>query len=567
MAKENDSSDIGEVDDIPVGLSRRELLSSATTGSAMLAFGGSVALVAPATAKAEVITPTHRIKRYRKAWKIRAEAATKQFFEALSRGTQPTNGDDELYDDYRASFHKCLPQDDYGEVDTAAYESLRDALDSGDPDDFEQITLSAESDRRLTNPQAALAYNLTGIDPHATRMPAAPAFASETAAAEMGEVYWHALLRDVPFTEYGSDPLVGQALTDLNGFSATVGPKSGGLVTANTLFRGETPADLVGPYVSQFLVKDVKMGQALIVQRYPTPDATNFMTDHASWLAIQRGSAPATGIAYLPGDRYIYSARALGEYVHIDALYQAYLFATLISFGFGGNARASNAYTGSASQSAFSTLGGPDILDTVAHVANLSLRAAWYQKWAAHRRLRPETMAGRVHFEVEDERDYGLSSEILSSNAVAELQSLNGNAFLPLAFPEGSPTHPAYPAGHAAIAGACCTVIKAFFNEDFVIPNPVVAAPDGLSVVPYIGDDLTLGNEANKLASNISLGRDLAGVHYRSDGIDGIAVGEDVAIRHLADLSRTYNEDHEGLTLTRFDGQEILIAGGDVYET
>ncbi|MEM6990869.1 MAG: vanadium-dependent haloperoxidase [Myxococcota bacterium] len=553
-------------DETSVGLSRRELLSSATTGTAVLAMAGGAATLVPSTAHAEVITPTHPIKRYKRAWRVRARAATNQFFEALGRGTQPTNDDDELYDDYRASFHKCLPHNDYGEVDAAAYEALRDAFDSGDPDDFEALTLSAESDRRLANPQAALAFSLTGIDPHATRMPAAPAFASATAAAEMGEVYWHALLREVPFSDYGSDPLVGQALADLNAFSETVGPNEGGLVTAGTLFRGETPADLIGPYVSQFLLKDVQMGQARIVQRYPTPDATDFMTDHASWLAIQRGAAPSDGIGYLPGDRYIYNARALGEYVHIDALYQAYLFAALIGLGFGGDALAPNAYTDSATQGGFSTLGGADILDTVAHVANLALRAAWFQKWAAHRRLRPEMMAARVHFEAEGERDYGLSDEILSSAAVAELQALNGNALLPLAFPEGSPTHPSYPAGHAAVAGACCTVIKAFFNEDFVIPDPVVAASDGLSLVPFVGEDLTLGGEINKLGNNISLGRDLAGVHYRSDGVDGINVGEDVAIRYLADLSRTYNEDDEGFTLTRFDGQQVLIADGDVYE-
>lgn len=563
MAKDPGAHD----DEISVSLSRRDLLSSATVTPALLAVAGSTAgLLTSSSASAKVITPTNKTKRFKDAWKIRVHAATDQFFTALNRPKQKTNTDDKIYADFRASFHKCLPHNDFGEVDPSAYNALRDAFDSGDPDDFDAIPLSVEADRKLANPQGALAFNMTGIDPHATRMRKAPAFASAEAAAEMGEVYWHALLRDIPFSDYASNGYVGQALSDLNAFSETVGPTQGGAVTAGTLFRGPTPGDLAGPYVSQFLLKDAQFGQARIVQRYPTPDTTNFMTDHASWIAIQRGAAPPAGINYVAGNRYIYDARSLGEYVHVDALFQAYFTAALIILGFGGDALDDNAYTGNPSQGAFTTLGGPDILDSVSHVANLSLRAAWFQKWAAHRRLRPEVMAGRVSFEVDGDRNYGLCDEILSSDAVAELQSMNGNAFLPLAFPEGSPTHPSYPAGHATVAGSCCTVLKAFFDESFVVPDPVVASSDGSSLQAYGGGDLTLGGEINKLASNISLGRDLAGVHYRSDGVDGILVGEDIGIQYLMDISRGYNEDFQGFTLTRFDGQTILIADGCVYE-
>jgi len=558
--------DLDVKDDNRATISRRDVLATAGAAPALLAVAGTgaAAMLSPSAAHAEVITPTSNFKRYKKAWGKRVKAAFEQFKDAIARGPQATNADDEIYDDYRASFHKTLPQNAFGEVEPSAYEALRHAMDTGDPDDFDVIPLDAEADRKLANPQAALAFNMTGIDPHATRMPAAPAFASNKAAAELGEVYWHAILRDVPFNDYGTDSDAADAIADLNAFSETVGPTDGGVVTAGTLFRGETPGDLVGPYVSQFLLKDVQFGTATIVQRYALPTSVDFMTDHASWLAIQRGANPVDAIAFGP-QRYIYNARMLGEYVHVDALYQAYLFAALIGLGFGG-ALADNYYTGNPSQGAFSTLGGPDVLDTVAHVANLSLRAAWFQKWAAHRRLRPEVMAGRVQFEIAGDRDYGLSDEILSSGAVARLLSDNGNAFLPMAFAEGSPTHPSYPAGHASVAGACCTVLKAFFDESYVIPNPVVASSDGQNLDPWIGADLTFGGEVNKLANNISLGRDLAGVHYRTDGVDGIGVGEDIAIQYLMDLSRGYNEEFEGWTLTRFDGQEILIADGCVWE-
>ena len=71
--------------------------------------------------------------------------------------------------------------------------------------------------------------------------------------------------------------------------------------------------------------------------------------------------------------------------------------------------------------------------------------------------------------------------------------------------------------------------------------------------------------EINKLANNISLGRDWAGVHYRSDGVDGLLVGEQQAIGLLQDYSRTYNEEFAGFTLTKFNGERIRIMDGSVY--
>jgi len=73
---------------------------------------------------------------------------------------------------------------------------------------------------------------------------------------------------------------------------------------------------------------------------------------------------------------------------------------------------------------------------------------------------------------------------------------------------------------------------------------------------------LTLGNEINKLANNIALGRDAASVHYRSDSIQALSVGEQQAIGLLRDYSRTYRERFAGFTLTRFDGRKVRIHGG-----
>ena len=183
-----------------------------------------------------------------------------------------------------------------------------------------------------------------------------------------------------------------------------------------------------------------------------------------------------------------------------------------------------------------------------------------------HRRLRPEVFAARIENQRRGVKDYGIHGDVLASDAVSRLLTRSGNALLPLAFAEGSPTHPSYPAGHACVAGACCTVLKAFFDESFVVPSPVVADAQGLALDPWAGADLTLGNEIHKLAANISLGRDAAGVHYRTDGIEGIAAGEQVAIGLLRDYSIAFAERTDGFELTRFDGRRILIHRGEVLE-
>ena len=157
-----------------------------------------------------------------------------------------------------------------------------------------------------------------------------------------------------------------------------------------------------------------------------------------------------------------------------------------------------------------------------------------------------------------------MHGDVLHCDAVGRLKAANGTRLLPVAFPEGCPTHPSYPAANATNAGACATILKAFFNEDFPIPKPVQATPDGSGRESWDGDTLTLGGEIAKLASNIALGRDAAGVHFRSDSIEGLFVGEEQAIGVLCDYSRTYNERFAGFVLARFDGRKIEIANGAV---
>jgi hypothetical protein len=55
-------------------------------------------------------------------------------------------------------------------------------------------------------------------------------------------------------------------------------------------------------------------------------------------------------------------------------------------------------------------------------------------------------------------------------------------------------------------------------------------------------------------------------VHFRSDSVEGLKLGEAVAIGLLADYSRTYSERFDGFMLTRFDGGQVLISNGSVHD-
>lgn len=113
-----------------------------------------------------------------------------------------------------------------------------------------------------------------------------------------------------------------------------------------------------------------------------------------------------------------------------------------------------------------------------------------------------------------------------------------------------------YTGGAAAV-----TILKAFFNEDFIIPNPVEPNLANNALVPYAGPPLTVGGELNKLAANIGIGRDSGGVHYRSDAEQGFLLGEQVAIDILNNEAFLNNEDFAGFSLTKFDGTRITVGG------
>ena len=124
-------------------------------------------------------------------------------------------------------------------------------------------------------------------------------------------------------------------------------------------------------------------------------------------------------------------------------------------------------------------MGQPDIAATLTAVASEALKAVWYQKWYVHLRHRPESGGGIVYLIKTGKGNTiqgQVSPTVLNSQAVQSSFTTNNSYLLSQAFPEGSPTHPSYPTGHGTVAGACITILKFFFDGDFVIPNPQMSS-------------------------------------------------------------------------------------------
>lgn len=493
---------------------------------------------------------------------------------------------------YFANYSKGLPHDSNGEVDPDAYEALADALDTPRGGDFSAVPENGA--RNLVNPEGSVSYNESGLDSNDAWQPAAPAFESDETGAEMVELYWKALLRDVPFSEYDTNSLAQDAISELDSLAAYNGPtNSNGNVTAQQLFRGTIGGVDEGPYVSQFLLKDFTNGIRIQDQKQNNfQPGVDYLTDNDgnlggssnpfdNWLALQNGNLPFGG-PFPPREgvrRHIATGRDLATFVRANNSQQQFINAFNILLGQGLPLDPNVPVQGGGAADGFIDYGRSEILGAIGGLVNKHLRAAWYHKWRVHRRPRPETYGGRIRQIVEGvtidgqaaSDRYPVPSNVLNSDALATHQQEFGTALLSQAYKVGSPTHPSFPAGHGATAGSLATIIKAMFDEDATVQNPkeVSLNDDGSSsLVDYTDGSLTVRQEANKLAANTHLGRNFGGIHYRTDGFTGELLGERIAVSVLSDLLANKEPGAYGtrgsFTFTNFDGVKVRVTASGV---
>ncbi|WP_299404899.1 vanadium-dependent haloperoxidase [Acaryochloris sp. IP29b_bin.148] len=494
--------------------------------------------------------------------------------------------------------------------------------------------------RQWEAPTAGVVFELEGPDAQAVTMPPAPPLVDASGNVnpelvfEMAEVYELAILRDQPFNDFETGTAnadITNSIARLNALSYITNGQPGrprkvdsaGELDPQTVFRGSSPGVEVGPYLSQFLLigntdrnGNGSVDQGLITygvlhidQKVPLAQpGEDYMREMDDYVLVQRGIRPGPenyvpdgGASSRPLRRFISTPRDLATYVHYDALYEAYLNACIILLEMGtpfdpsfdhlsGVGAAASSASTRRNAGGFALYGGPHILNLVTEVATRALKAVRFQKFNNHIRLRPEALAARLELV-----RLGLPAPpaLISSmgtfrgilennsggtlNAIAALPGVGaGSYFLPMAFPEGSPMHPAYGAGHATVAGACVTILKAFFDTSAVLAEsggtvtfkrlssgdtpiafraPAISNPPGGTLDASTPDEfLTLEGELNKLAANISIGRDMAGVHYFTDYYDSLRMGEEIAIGILEEQALTYSTDPFVLSLPTFDG-------------
>ncbi len=103
--------------------------------------------------------------------------------------------------------------------------------------------------------------------------------------------------------------------------------------------------------------------------------------------------------------------------------------------------------------------------------------------------------------------------------------------------------------------------LNAWFDESWVIPDPVVTNDLGTGLQRYKGADageITVGGELNKVAANAANARNMAGIHWRTGYWESAQLGEAIAISILQEQKVTYNETMS-FSLTKFDGTTITI--------
>ena len=529
-------------------------------------------------------------------------------FHSFITSPPPTNGDEERYRNLGfpgfASFTKALAHNEMGLVEQSSLTSLLEAIKKGTQQAFEDIELGGE-ERILANPLNAYSFQLIGDDSNGARMAAAPQFASRNSAVDLVERYWMALARDVQFDKYASSSLIADACEDLNnlGFEQEFGFKC----SPDTIFRGPYEGCDVGPHVSQFLLQNFQFGNQPIrqLQRYPR-EGLDYLTDLETWRKINNGDIDPSGSDIIDGTRYITTLRDAGQWVHIDFPHQSGLWATIILLGLNADISNASPYAnGEITKSdAFGSLGGPDITIQSGLAGVYGLKHAWFQKWCVHRRLRPEVYAQRLElfrrgelgnspvrpFDDDKFRDlFGEGAEVWQTTKVLDRilehnkqqnreqgrVDINGTWLLPMAYPEGSPTHPAYPGGHSVFIAAAATIAKAFF-ADREFRNPKVPVNDGQQLGNFDGPTLTVHGELNKLIANVTLFRDGAGMHWRTDGTasgpnaafdragtgietGGNLLGEKMAVSMLRDIKRTYREEVGTFEFRSISGDWIQI--------
>jgi hypothetical protein len=463
-----------------------------------------------------------------------------------------------------------------------------------------------------------------------------PKIGTQINKIDIFEVYFMAWLRDLPFFLYDKQNFLSnklnKAISYLNQLNGSNKEFKTNLyypqfpVTSNNLFRGRTNGDIIGPYVSQFLIYDSYLNYNTSVPSnnyfkgfipklidnskkyfmYNSPDSDYVINgigrgpygvSENEYLQIANGQPnllykPSNFKPFTNVQRHILTGRDLASIVHADYPCELPLKALeiLLSYkakGISGIFTDSNIGKGITTFVQFS---GPEIHNSLGQISKEALRVVCFFKYH-WMRLRPEEFAAKINYQ---SKNPDLNTDLktflndaLVQEILKEIKTANNNESLhmPLVYPEGCPIHPSYPAGHAVIASACISYLKAMFDSNALFSSilpPVEVYADITNKIDFanletklvnlpkeVSDRMTIGGELDKLVSNIAFGRNIAGIHYRTDAEYSFMLGELVAANFIQCKINDYgfsipNGTPIVMSFTNREGKKITITKDNI---
>jgi len=529
--------------------------------------------------------------------------------------------------DFRGVFTKGLQHDAEGNVIPASMQLLLDTI-NGNKDAMQNLPIPTlgmgEAYFPFVDPNAIYDSELFGRHASSWPIPLAPKYLSDETAGEMVEAYCASLMRDIKFSDYGSSSIVSDCCGYLNALNVFKGPRVGGLVTPATILQTTLRPNgdvLPGPRFSQFLYYDVPV-QAIGgngVQPSPGPGeipgfrgmpqsnwwskagedfnwAPNGVFASTSAIKMQNGiitefRTPANTSEPLT---YRCTARHLATNQDLDSR-QFFSFGQYqFLLGIAGAIKQSEApnsppFTNPSNpffngyirpRISLANYGFSDILHVIGRSIRQSQLASQYHKWS-QMRIRAEEVAIEVHKAKTGVAPSNYNNnQLLNSGVLADIFAKQGTYFMSQTDNIGCVQEPTYPSGYTLIAAISTTVTKALIDptDTMLAYEP---SADCQTLVPVMDGPthvrLNMCDELDKFAYNSASDRLFQGIHFRSDVMVSLKLGEDIAINYLQEHADRYANSlpsyswaggvqKKGFLLRKFDGTLLEINTRSVSE-
>ena len=302
-------------------------------------------------------------------------------------------------------------------------------------------------------------------------LPEPPPIEGDLTAAGMVQLYWMALLRDVPFIEWNASQMVCVARKELNGMGLD-------------LFYPEFQDH---PFPHDSITLPVPQSERMWggIRCY----ANDYGLDTSSVDEMAEGSLSGREWPMLVEEQCS-TFRHTAMLVHSDHPIQ-----------FGIEFMLWLLQQGATFKDGAGLVDGISMAERLIGMAhNEALEHAFANKWH-YRHMRPSALAANY-----ESGTIKMPDVAANSIAVELTRKKQGNVYLSQCYPEGEPPHPAYPAGHSA----CTAAIR--------VAQHVLEA-DGDMIEKAVKEG----------SHTVSISRSWAGVHHYYDNIEGIRLGQYIA--------------------------------------